>query len=341
VGMLLLVSSCNPFKARVPAIESALPPHASLTLWCDIVQLPMQWEAIAERLQASEPWLRSQLGDAVVDALQQSGLSPSDFHKVVFALEAIPTEKNLSSLEWLSTVKWVLGMEIHGFVPADMLVFAINSSGSDTPVRAHHGGEWGPFERIDIHDASAGTLLFSIAIHSDRISQIRIGHPSTIEPGLALDAPSATFAGNLPGHQLHYQLRMSEQWSESIKQLEATLPIDTGTLLSGFQLTSVAHKWTDYLLHTQVCASFSDIESADTAYSILNLLNRFAIKPSVRKMIPDARDFTQSLSIERSGSQLFYHGSLNEKDTRAVRTYFQEAQHSEWLAFAFDLILAR
>ena len=335
-----LLSSCALIKKSAPALETALTPEAQISVWCDVDAMPLDWEKAKALWATYAPKLREKYGDDLISTLEQSGLKPEDFSKFVTDIDSFDFTSEADIYSTFNDTSWMLGVDIHGFLPADLIEFGINAKSEKSGLVAKRNGNWKQFDRIDIHEANNDRFLLSIAVFTAKTTQIRLGQPGKLERSIVSPSNGSSLDPKklITANQAWIHVDVPEALMDEIRQIETALPIDTGALLSGFNGITTSFQLTDYALNSLLTFEFDQRESADTAFSILNLSTSFILKPALKRTVGDAKHFISSIHAERNGEWVQYRFSVDQSDTNALRSYVGNVEGSALLSYALDLI---
>ncbi len=339
--LMAMQTACNPFAKKAPELEQLMDADSMAVLWWDVAATPMDWEKIRKTWQQHEPAMRDALGDGFSDSLESAGIQPEDFSKFILVADTLDFSENGDIEEALLSASWILGIDLNGYLAADVLAFAINAQSARTGLTARQSSSESPgFERVDLNDTESDTLRYSIAVFAAETTQLRIGTPERVlrsihaQPDDRMPMPEPTLAQE----PFWFLLNTPEALAAQAREWESALPIDTGMLLSGFESLRIASQWNGQALESVVSLNFESIDGADTAYSILNLAHRFAFKPVLRKSIGDADHFLRSLRLERRGTHVHYRSRLNPEDAAVIQAWAERMNASPVVQFALDLI---
>ena len=340
---LCLLSGCDLLQKKAPEIESILTVDSQISGFCDIDALPIDWNRAGELWLRYEPSFRKHFGDEWIDNIKSSQIKASDISKMALSVDTFDFASDGDVMETLSQTGWILAVDIHGFLPADLIEFGINSQKEKNGLVAKRNGNWDAFERIDIYDSSSEQFLLSVAVFSAKTTQLRIGQPGKLEQSILHPSEPTSLSTEklIPENQAWLNLEIPEELLTEISQMEDLLPIDTGALLSGFRSITTSYQLTDYALNTLLSLGFDNRESADTAFSILSLSNSFLLKPALKKSVGDARHFIKSIDTERNNDSVQYSFSIDQSDTEAIKAAIEKAGSSPLLSYALDLINQR
>ncbi len=333
-------TACDLIEKEAPDIEGILQVDSQISLWCDVDSIPTNWDQARMLWKDYLPKLKSYFGEELLQIIDQSQVQPEDFSKIAVSIDNYDFTSDVDTITAITQTSWMLAVDFNGYIPADLIEFGINSKTVESGYFAKRNGTFSDFDRIDIHDVKSDRFLFSIAVFTAKTSQIRFGHPDKLEHSILEPAVAPVVGDNslIPENHLWLHFKVPEELLDEVRQIEDVLPIDTGALLSGFDSVTASYQMTDYALNTLYTLGFDEQESANNAYSILNLSTSFIIKPMLKRSIGDAKHFIKSIQTERNGSGVQYRASINESDTEAIKAYIEKVEGSPLLSYALDLI---
>lgn len=339
--LMAMQTACNPFAPKAPELEQLMDADSMAVLWWDVAATSMDWKKIRETWQRHEPAMRDALGDGLSDSLESAGIQPEDFSKFILVADTLDFSENGDIEQALRSASWILGIDLNGYLTADVLAFALNAQSERTGLTARQSVSESPgFERVDLFDTQSDTLRYSIAVFAAETTQLRIGTPERVlrsihaQPEDRMAMPEPTLAQE----PFWFLLNTPEALAAQAREWESALPIDTGMLFSGFESLRIASQWDGQALESVLSLNFESIDGADTAYSILNLAHRFAFKPALRKTIGEADAFLRSLRLERRGNQVHYRSRINPEDAAVMKAWAERMNASPVVQFALDLI---
>lgn len=343
LALLLAFSGCDLLDKQAPDIENVLTADSQISGLIDIDALPIDWERASELWTQYEPRFREEFGDEWVEKIKQSQIKANDFSKIVLSVDSFDFTSEADFLANLQNTRWILAVDMHGFLPADLIEFGINSQTNSSGLIAKRNDNWASFERIDIYETKQDSFVCSIAVFSAKTTQIRIGQPEKLEKSIVEPAGEFEIAAQklIPEHQLWMHFEIPEELLAEVSQMENLLPIDTGALLSGFKSVYTSSQVTDYALNSLITFEFDNRESADTAFSILSLSNTFLLKPALKRTVGDAKHFIKSIDAERNQDWVQYRYSIDADDALIIKNAISKEENSALLSYAFDLINKR
>ena len=333
-------TACDLIEKEAPDIEGVLQADSQISFWSDIDSMPIDWDRARVLWSEYLPKLKAYFGEELLQIIEQSQVQAEDFSKFVVSIDNYDFTSDIDTITAITQTSWMLAVDFNGYLPADLIEFGINSKTVESGYFAKRNGTFSDFDRIDIHDAKSDRFIFSIAVFTAKTSQIRIGHPDKLNHSILEPAVDPVVAENslIPEDHLWLHFKVPEELLDEVRQIEDVLPIDTGALLSGFDSVTASYQLTDYALNTLYTLGFEEQESANNAYSILNLSTSFIIKPMLKRSIGDAKHFIKSIQTERNGSGVQYRASINQSDTEAIKAYVEKVEGSPLLSYALDLI---